>query len=145
MTKIAIIVSKFNVDISATILSGVFERLSEQKIDFNNVDTFTVDGAIEIPIVAKNAANTKKYKAIICIGSVIMGKTDHYFYVCNHVSYGCQKVALDNCIPVIFGVLTVKKRKHAVYRARAKGKTIAQTALDTIKCIDNMQGNLTCC
>ncbi|MGB6976649.1 MAG: 6,7-dimethyl-8-ribityllumazine synthase, partial [Gammaproteobacteria bacterium] len=92
-----------------------------------------VPGAVEIPVTAQQLANTGNYDAIICLGAVIRGETDHYEYVCHQVSDGCQRVALDHHLPVIFGILTTDTVEQALARAGGshghKGRESADAAL----------------
>ena len=73
-------------------------------------------GAIEIPLIVQHLAKTQKYEAIIALGAVVRGETTHYDYVCQQVSMGCQQVALDNHLPVIFGILTTENEQQALDR-----------------------------
>ena len=88
-------------------------------------------GAIEIPLTAQRLAKTEQFEAIICLGAVIMGETKHFDYVCEQVSYGCQKVALTYDIPVIFGVLTTSTEEQAYDRVGGKQGHIGRSAVDT--------------
>jgi 6,7-dimethyl-8-ribityllumazine synthase len=119
--KVAIVTSKFNFDITEQLHTTVLARLKERKVADENITSAWVPGAVEIPLIAQHFAKQNKYDAIICLGAVIQGETDHYDYVCQSVTEGCQRVALDNHIPVIFGVLTTKDDAQAqarVERAR---------------------------
>ena len=135
--KISIIVSMFNSDITEKLLEGTFSRLIKSGIDKNQVDIIKVPGAIEIPLTAKFLAMSKKYQAIICLGAVIRGETDHYDYVCQQVSQGCQQVMLEFNIPVIFGILTTHNLQQAQDRVCQskyhKGIEAAEAAISMIK------------
>jgi 6,7-dimethyl-8-ribityllumazine synthase len=112
----ALVVSQFNTEFTEQLRLGAENRLLESGILPKNIKIIFVPGAIEIPVLAKSLAKTKKFDAIIALGAVIRGDTDHYDYVCQQVSYGCQKVAIEECIPVIFGVLTVDNEEQAIQR-----------------------------
>jgi 6,7-dimethyl-8-ribityllumazine synthase len=132
--KFAIIVSQFNESITNKLLSGCIERLSELGILSEQLDTFHVPGAVEIPLIAQQLAKTKQYQAIISLGAVIRGETSHYDYVCEQVSQGCQRVMLDFEVPVIFGVLTTENEAQAEARVGGheghKGRDAAETAFN---------------
>ena len=81
---------------------------------------YKVPGVVEIPIIVKKLALKKEFDAIITLGAVIRGETTHYDYVCNQVSYGCQKIALEQNIPVIFGILTCENDEQAFDRIGGK-------------------------
>lgn len=118
--KIAIVVAEFNADITEKLLAGALSRLIEVGVDENHIHVIKVPGAVEIPLVAKLLAQQKKYHAIICLGAVIRGDTDHYDYVCQQVSNGCQRVMLDFDLPVLFGVLTTDNEEQALERVGGK-------------------------
>jgi 6,7-dimethyl-8-ribityllumazine synthase len=116
MKKFALIVSEFNSHITDKLLDGTLSRLIEKGIDEKNINVHKVPGAIEIPLIAQLLARSNKYSALICLGAVIRGDTDHYDYVCDQVSRGCQQVMLAFEIPVIFGILTTNNEEQALER-----------------------------
>ena len=134
--KIAIIVSRFNQEITQRLLQGAKERLSEVGLSHDQFPVTWVPGAIELPLAAQQFAKREEFGAIICLGAVIRGETDHYDYVCQQVSYGCQRVALDFDIPVIFGVLTTENEEQALARTGGahghKGREAADAAMEMI-------------
>ena len=120
MNNIAIIVSEFNQAITSKLLSGALERLQARGVAKDHIHVVHVPGAVEIPLTAQLLAKSKKYAAIICLGAVIRGDTDHYDYVCQQVSNGCQKVMLEQELPVIFGILTTNTVEQAEDRVGGK-------------------------
>lgn len=118
--QFAIIVSEFNSQITNELLKGAQTRLQENGVPDKNIFVCKVPGAVEIPLVAKLLAKKQIYQAIICLGAVIRGDTDHYDYVCEQVSQGCQRVMLDFDIPVIFGILTTNTEQQAYDRIGGK-------------------------
>jgi len=140
--KIAIVVSEFNQEITSKLLAGCLERLNEVGYQENNRVVIKVPGAIEIPLVTQLLAKQKQYEAIICLGAVIRGDTDHYDYVCQQVSQGCQKVMLEFETPVIFGVLTTNNTMQAEERVGGKeghkGKEAAEAAIAMLKVTDHI-------
>ncbi|AIL65930.1 6,7-dimethyl-8-ribityllumazine synthase [Rickettsiales bacterium Ac37b] len=140
--KIAIIVSKFNLTITRKLYQSTVKTLKSLDLKDNQINTIWVPGAIEIPITAKYLALTKQYQAIICLGVVIKGETSHFEYVCSQVSYGCQKLALEYTIPIIFGILTTYNIEQALARVRGKknkGVELAKTALEMINVIHKIK------
>lgn len=134
--NIALVISRFNEDVTRLLYEGAIERLKELAFLDENITTVWVPGAIEIPIAAQKLANSNQYKAIIVLGAVIRGETTHYDYVCQQVSFGCQKVALENQIPVIFGVLTTENEEQAFDRTGGKhghkGRDAVNAALEMV-------------
>lgn len=133
---IAIVVSRFNNEITDELLKGAITRLKELEVPVEKITAVHVPGAVEIPLVAQQLAKTKQYHVIITLGAVIRGETDHYNYVCEQVSLGCQRVMLDHNIPVIFGILTTDDEDQARDRIGGKeghkGRDAADAAIEMV-------------
>lgn len=112
--KIAVIISQFNKKISDRLLKGAKRALRKNKI---NHEIFEVPGAFEIPFMAAKLADSKKFSGLIALGCVIKGETDHYRAVCDSVTYGTQKVAIENRVPIMFGVLMCENSEQALLRS----------------------------
>lgn len=110
---IALVVSQFNAPITDALKQGALKRLEQAGFSARDIIVVEVPGAVEIPLTAKRLAQSGKAEVIIALGAVIRGETSHYDYVCEQVSYGCQRVALDYDLPVIFGVLTTENEEQA--------------------------------
>ncbi|MTT32093.1 6,7-dimethyl-8-ribityllumazine synthase [Terrilactibacillus sp. BCM23-1] len=118
--KVGIVVGRFNEFITNKLLSGALDALKRHGVDDNNVDVAWVPGAFEIPLIAKKLAETKKYDAIITLGTVIRGATPHFDYVCSEVSKGVASLNLQTGIPIVFGVLTTENIEQSIERAGTK-------------------------
>lgn len=135
--KIAIVVARFNEFITAKLLSGALDTLKRENICEEDITVVWVPGAFEIPLLATKLAKSKKYDAIICLGAVIRGNTDHYTYVCNEVSKGIAQVSASYELPVMFGILTTDTIEQAIERAGTKaGNKGAECAHGAIEMID---------
>lgn len=143
--KIAIVISRFNPDITNRLLQGAVAACKKKQISLNQEDIYDVPGAIEIPLITQALAKTQHYDAIIALGAVIQGETRHFDYVCEQVSRGCQKVMLKFEIPVIFGILTTKTEKQALARSGGKmgnkGQECVDTAIEMIELLQKIQTN----
>jgi 6,7-dimethyl-8-ribityllumazine synthase len=135
--NIAVVVADFNSEITSKLLEGALMRLTEAGLQPEQIKTIHVPGAVEIPYTAKLLARSKKFSAIICLGAVIRGDTDHYDYVCQQVSFGCQRIMLEMEIPLIFGILTTQNIEQAHARVGGaeghKGWDAADAALKMIE------------
>ncbi len=135
--RFAIIVSEFNNIVTDKLLEGAKRRCKEQAIDEKQLTIVSVPGAVEIPLTAQALAKTQRYSSIICLGAVIRGETSHYDYVCQQVSYGCQRVSLDYELPVIFSILTTENLEQALDRVGGahghKGEEAIDTAIAMVK------------
>ena len=118
--RFGIIVSRFNDFICDRLLGGALDALKRNGADEDTIDIFKVPGAFEIPLMAKKAAGSGRYDAVICLGAVIRGSTPHFDYVANEVSKGVATVSLETNIPVTFGVLTTDTLEQAIERAGSK-------------------------
>ncbi len=132
--KFCIVISRFNEFIGSKLLSGAIDEFVRHGIKEETIDVIWTPGAFEIPLIAQKAASTGKYNAIVTLGAVIKGSTDHYEFVAAEVSKGIAQVALKTGVPVIFGVLTTDNLEQAIERAGTKagnkGSEAAKTAIE---------------
>lgn len=128
--RIAVATAVFNGSITAGLSAGAIDYLYEAEAE--EVLVVDVPGAFELPLVAQKLA-TKGYDAVICLGAVIEGDTDHYEHVAHRASEGLMRVQLDTGIPIAFGILTVRTVEDAVVRAEPgpenKGREAAIAAV----------------
>ncbi|EAX48593.1 Riboflavin synthase [Thermosinus carboxydivorans Nor1] len=132
--RFGIVVARFNEFITNKLLSGALDALQRHGVSDEDIEVAWVPGAFEIPLIAQKMAASKKYDAVICLGTVIRGNTPHFDYVCAEVSKGVAHVALASGIPTIFGVLTTETIEQAIERAGTKagnkGFDAAMTAIE---------------
>ncbi|MCX6209071.1 MAG: 6,7-dimethyl-8-ribityllumazine synthase [Bacteroidetes bacterium] len=139
---IAIIKAQFNKPITDLLQDGCTKYLIEKNIPFK---VFECPGAVEIVVYSKKLIATEQYKAIITIGAIIKGDTDHYEYVCQYVTNGISNLSCQTLTPIVFGILTVQNEELAYERASIqemnKGKEFAETALFMIDAFDKIDNN----
>lgn len=130
----AIVVSRFNEFITARLLAGATDCLKRHGAGEEQILAVWVPGACEIVPVAKKLAQSGKFAAVICLGAVIRGQTQHYEAVCQQVTRGIGQINYDSKTPAVFGVLTCDTLEEAVDRAGAKkgnaGADAAMTAME---------------
>ena len=132
--RYAIVVSRFNEFITGKLLSGAIDCLQRHGAKDDQIAVVWVPGSIEITVAAKKLAAGGKYAAVICLGAVIRGQTDHYDYVCQQVSRGIGQVNYESGVPTIFGVLTCETIEQAIERAGTKqGNAGAQAAMSAME------------
>lgn len=132
--KVGIVTSRFNDFITSKLLDGAMDCLKRHGCLENNVEVAWVPGAFEIPSALKVMAETKKYEAIICLGTVIKDETSHNQYISNETIKGAAKISLDLNIPVSLGVITPDTLEQAIDRAGArKGNKGWEAALSAIE------------
>jgi 6,7-dimethyl-8-ribityllumazine synthase len=134
--RIALCVAHFYEDLADKLEQGARAALADAGIA--DTDRFDVPGAFELPLVASYAARSGRYDAVVCLGAVIRGETDHYDYVCTEAARGIQRVQLDTGVPCGFGVLTVDTMAQALERVtggskRDTGRHAAEAVLASLE------------
>ncbi|WP_289087422.1 6,7-dimethyl-8-ribityllumazine synthase [Veillonella magna] len=141
--RFAIVGSRFNEFITSKLIAGAKDALIRHDVKDEDITTIWVPGAFEIPLIAKKAAKSGKFDAIICVGAVIRGATSHYDYVCNEVSKGIAHISLETEVPVMFGILTTENIEQAIERAGTKagnkGFDCAMGAIEMINLLEELQ------
>lgn len=136
--RVAVVVSTFNEAITDALRQGALASLQELSVE--DVTVIAVDGALELPVVS--LAATRSHDAVVAIGAVIEGETDHYEHVATQCSRGLMDVALQTGIPVGNAVLTVRDVRHAVERSRPgpgnKGAEAARAAVTAAQAIRSL-------
>lgn len=132
--KFGIIASRFNEFITSKLLDGAVDALKRHGGSEDAISIAWVPGAFEIPVVAKKMAESGKYDAVICLGTVIRGSTPHFDYVASEVSKGVAQVGMATGVPTIFGVITTDSIEQAIERAGTKagnkGFSAAEAAIE---------------
>ena len=130
------VAARFNALIVDPLVAGAIDGLKRHGIPDDRIDLVRVPGSFEIPVVAQRLAESKKYAAVVCLGAVIKGETDHYDHVAGATTSGIAQAALSTGVPVIFGVLTCDTLEQALNRAGGKagnkGFEAAATAVEMV-------------
>ena len=137
----ALCVARFYAELADKLEQGARAALEEAGIV--EIDRFDVPGAFELPLIAKFAATCGRYDAVVCLGAVIRGETDHYDYVCCEAARGIQQVQLETGVPCGFGVLTVDTMEQALDRVtggskRDSGRHAVEAALSSLAVRDEL-------
>ena len=141
--RVGIVAARFNEFIVSKLLSGCEDVLVRHGVREEDIAVAWVPGAFEIPLIASKMAKSGKYDAVVALGAVIRGSTNHYDYVCSEVSKGVANVALASDVPVMFGVLTTDTIEQAIERAGTKagnkGAECAQGAIEMVNLIRELE------
>ena len=141
--RFAIVAARFNTAITGALLEGALATLAEHAVPDDHVSVVQVPGAFEIPITAKRLAASGRYEAIIALGAVVRGGTPHFEYVAGECARGVSRVAQDENLPIIFGVLTTDTDEQARDRAGGKegnkGCEAAHAALEMVTLLRRLQ------
>ena len=134
--RFAIVASRWNDFISSRLVEGAIDALDRLGADEKLVEVFKVPGAFEIPLLALRLAESEKFDAIICVGTIIRGQTPHFGYIAGEVTRGIGEAGLQTGVPVVFGVVTADTLDQAIDRAGVKlgnkGFEAATTAVELV-------------
>jgi 6,7-dimethyl-8-ribityllumazine synthase len=134
--RFALVAARFNHFVVEHLVGGAADGLKRHGVADDDIDLVWVPGAYEIPLVARRLAGSGRYAAVICLGAVIRGDTDHYDHVAGEAAKGVAQAALATGVPVIFGILTCDTLEQAINRAGAKagnkGFEAALTAVEMV-------------
>lgn len=134
--KIGIVVSRFNSFVSERLLEGALEALQKMGAQEADLTIYRVPGSFEVPLVAKKIAKSKSADGILCVGALIRGDTPHFDYLSAEVTKGLAQIAMEDGIPVSFGILTVDTVEQGIERAGAKagnkGSDAAFSLIETL-------------
>ena len=139
--NIAVIVSRYNEDVSKRLLRGALEALEAHGVE--EPDVYWVPGALELPVTALTLAEKGGHDAIVCLGCVIRGETYHFEIVAGQSAAGLMQVQLDTGVPIAFGVLTTEDRDQAQARSgpkNNKGAEAAEAAIEMANLLHSIQG-----
>jgi len=120
--KAAIVLTRWNSDITDKLLDSALEALQKSKFNPRNIKTVRVAGAVEIPFALHTLARSQKFDFLVALGCVIKGDTPHFDYVCKMAQEGALKVMIEDNIPVGFGVLTMNNLEQAKIRTHVGGE-----------------------
>jgi 6,7-dimethyl-8-ribityllumazine synthase len=115
-------------------LQGALDALTRAGADEKQIEVVRVPGSFEIPVAAKQLAQTGRYHALITLGCIIRGDTQHFDFISAEVTRGVQLAAVETGVPIAFGVLTCDTLEQAIDRAGAKsGNKGAEAALAAVE------------
>ena len=135
--RIALACSRFNDLITERLRAGALDSLVRHGVDEASITEVWAPGSFELPLVAERLAESGEFDAVIALGAVIRGATDHYEHVAGQCAAGLQRVQLDTGVPVIFAVLTTDTLEQALERAGVKaGNKGFEAAMTAIEMVD---------
>ena len=132
--KFLIVASTFYPKITNGLLNGAITELKKNKFSY---DVFKVRGSLEIPVQISILLEKKKYDAVIAVGCIIKGKTDHYEFIANAITNSLLSISVNNRIPISNTVLTCTSLKQAVERSSKKLNRAQEAVLAAISVLRN--------
>ncbi|MCM8784078.1 MAG: 6,7-dimethyl-8-ribityllumazine synthase [Candidatus Omnitrophica bacterium] len=141
--KFAIVVSRFNEFISQKLLEGCIDTLLRHGAKEEDILVTWAPGSFEIPLIASKLVQSKKFQAVICLGTIIRGATPHFDYISAEVTKGIAQINISTGIPVIFGIITADNIEQAIERAGTKegnkGRDAALSAIEMANLLDKIK------
>ena len=142
--RFALVAARFNAAIVDPLLAGAQDAFARHGVAADRLDIVRVPGSFEIPLIAQKLAEGGQYEAVICLGCIIRGDTDHYDHVAGAATNGILNAGLKTGVPVIFGVLTCDTLEQAIHRAGAKsgnkGFEAAVSAIEMANLLAKLKG-----
>jgi 6,7-dimethyl-8-ribityllumazine synthase len=148
MMKLAVVVSRFNTEVTHGLREGAKKVFIEKDIPLSNVEFLDAPGAFEIPLIAKTLAKSGRYDGVICLGCVIKGDTAHFEFISLGATMGIQQAMLETEVPIAFGIITTYTDDQAIVRSAVKGehephnkgREAALACIETIETLRSIRG-----
>jgi 6,7-dimethyl-8-ribityllumazine synthase len=142
--RFAVISSRWNDFLTARLVEGALDALERLGADEGAVEHYRVPGSFEIPLLALRLAESEKFDAVICLGTVIRGQTPHFEYVAGEVTKGIAHAAMETGVPVLYGIVTADTLEQAIDRAGVKagnkGFEAAMSAVELVNLYKEVNG-----
>ena len=132
--KFLIVASTFYPKITNGLLNGAISELEKFEYSY---EVFKVNGSLEIPVQVSISLNKKKYDAVIALGCIIKGKTDHYEFIANAITNSLLSISVDRQIPILNTVLTCSNIKQAINRSSKKLNRAREAVLAAVSVLEN--------
>ena len=143
--RFALVSSRWNDFLTGRLVEGALDALERLGADSGAVEHFRVPGSFEIPLAALKAAQSGRFDAVVCLGTVIRGQTPHFEYVAGEVTKGVAHVGLQTGLPVLYGIVTADTLEQAIDRAGVKagnkGFEAAMSAVEMVNLLKAVTGD----
>lgn len=129
-----IVVSEWNPEITQNLYEGALETFLKHGANAENITAIKVPGSFELVYGCKQLLSNKNLDAVLAIGNVIKGETEHFTFVCDGVTQGIKDLNLQFDTPTIFCVLTDHNKQQSIDRSGGKhGNKGVECAVAAIK------------
>ena len=133
--RFGIVVARFNSLVTERLLQGALRGLQQHGAANDHIEVVHVPGAFEVPLFAASLANSGRFDALICLGAIVRGETQHHEYLARSVFGALQQLQVTQHVPITLGVLTTENVEQALQRSGDdpgnKGFEAAVTAVET--------------
>ena len=142
--RFAVVASRWNDFLTSRLVEGALDALERLGADEGAVEHYRVPGSFEIPLLALRLAESEKFDAVICLGTVIRGQTPHFEYIAAEVTKGIAQAAMETDVPVVYGIVTADTLEQAIDRAGVKagnkGFEAAMSAVELVNLYKEVAG-----
>lgn len=133
----AIVASRWNDFLTSRLVEGALDALERLGAAEKSVELFKVPGSFEIPLLARKVAASKKWDAVICLGTIIRGQTPHFEYIASEVTKGIAQAGMETDVPVVYGIVTADTLEQAIDRAGVKaGNKGFEAAMSAVELVN---------
>jgi 6,7-dimethyl-8-ribityllumazine synthase len=141
--RFALVAARFNGFVVDRLVAGAVDALHRHGVGDDRIDLIRVPGSFEVPLAAQRLGKSGRYAAVVCLGCVVRGETDHYDHIAGAAANGVAQAALNCGVPVVFGVLTCDTMEQAIDRAGGKagnkGFEAAVTAVEMVNLLAKLK------
>ncbi len=135
--RFAVIASRWNDFITSRLVEGAFDALDRLGAGEDSVELYKVPGSFEIPLLALKVAESGRFDAVICLGTIIRGQTPHFDYIAGEVTKGIAQAGMQTGVPVVYGIVTADTLEQAIDRAGAKqGNKGFEAAMSAVELVN---------
>ena len=135
--RFALVASRWNDFLTARLVEGALDALERLGAEAKAVELYKVPGSFEIPLLARKVADSGKYDAVICLGTIIRGQTPHFEYIASEVTKGIAQAGLETNVPVVYGIVTADTLEQAIDRAGVKaGNKGFEAAMSAVELVN---------
>jgi 6,7-dimethyl-8-ribityllumazine synthase len=135
--RFALVSSRWNDFLTGRLVEGALDALERLGADEGSVEHFRVPGSFEIPLLALKLAQSGRFDAVVCLGTVIRGQTPHFEYVAGEVTKGIAQVSMQTGVPVLYGIVTADTLEQAIDRAGVKaGNKGFEAAMSAVEMVN---------
>ncbi len=135
--RFALIASRWNDFITGRLIEGALDALDRLGAAPDSVELYKVPGSFEIPLLALKLAQSGKFDAVICLGTIIRGQTPHFEYIAGEVTKGIGQAGMQTGVPVVYGIVTADTLEQAIDRAGVKsGNKGFEAAMSAVELVN---------
>jgi 6,7-dimethyl-8-ribityllumazine synthase len=135
--RFAIVSSRWNDLLTSRLVEGALDALERLGAAEGAVEHFRVPGSFELPLAASRVAQSGRFDAVICLGTIIRGQTPHFDYIAAEATKGIAQAGMQSGLPVVFGVVTADTVEQALDRAGVKaGNKGFEAAMSAVELVN---------